>query len=267
MVDREQPHPRQAARRAPRRPRHRRRMGRDRARSEEGAVRHPPRRVRRGAAREPRHPRARRRRRRRGIRSPGPHRVDLGAHARHVHQRDRRAEARRAREARRPRGEDRLTRRRLGGARDPDRRRLEPRQAHGLALPRPASSEAEPHLPHPDDVPARAAHLLGRARLRRDPDPEAHGERLGVAGRAVRGRLLRGNGVPRPEPAVLQADGPARRLRQDLRGRSRVPRRPLVHLAARDGVHVDRRGDELGRLARGRHEDARGAPRRRPSPP
>ena len=59
MVDREQPHPRQAPRRAPRRPRHRRRMGRDRARSEEGAVRHPPRRVGRRAAREPRDPRAR----------------------------------------------------------------------------------------------------------------------------------------------------------------------------------------------------------------
>ena len=29
--------------------------------------------------------------------------------------------------------------------------------------------EAEPHLPHPDHVPARAAHLLGRARLHRDP--------------------------------------------------------------------------------------------------
>ncbi len=51
----------------------------------------------------------------------------------------------------------------------PDRRGLEPRQAHGLALPRPAQPEAEPHLPHPDHVPARAAHVLGRARLRRDP--------------------------------------------------------------------------------------------------
>ena len=59
--------------------------------------------------------------------------------------------------------------------------------------------------------------------------PKLMASALGVARRALRGRLLRGQGVPRAEPAVLQADGAAGRLRQGVRGRTRVPRRPVVH--------------------------------------
>ena len=44
-----------------------------------------------------------------------------------------------------------------------------------------------------------------RARLHRDPDAEVRGVRDRVGGQRVRGRLLRAAGVPRPEPAVLQA--------------------------------------------------------------
>ena len=252
---------------ASRRPRHRLRMGRDRARPEEGAVRHPARRVGRRAARAPRDSRGRR---------------EADAEAPIAWRRPRRSRRSRTARSSRVTGDLKHDERvKLGGIEvkigslevvaeanpeTPDRRRLEPRQAHGLALPRPAPPEAEPDLPHADHVPARAAHLVGRERLHRDPHAEAHGQRLGVARRAVRGGLLRGHGVPRAEPAVLQADGAAGRLRQGVRGRARVPRRPLVHLAPRHRVHLDRRRDELDRLARRRHEDARGAARRRRSP-
>ena len=165
MVDREQPHPRQEPRRASRRPRHRVRMGRDRARPEEGAVRRAARRVGRRAAREPA-------RLARSTRTPTPR------HPLAWHDRD---DLRASRTARfiTVTGELKHDERvKLGGIEvkigslevvaeaipeTPDRRRLQPRQAHGLALPRPAPPEAEPDLPHPDHVPARAAHLLGRA--------------------------------------------------------------------------------------------------------
>ena len=68
----------------------------------------------------------------------------------------------------------------------------------------------------------------------------------------LRGRLLRPPGVPRPEPAVLQAAA-GRGLRARLRGRAGVPRRAARHGAAPRGV----------RLARRRARLHRGPPRRR----
>ena len=72
---------------------------------------------------------------------------------------------------------------------------------------------------------------------------EIHSPKLMASGirvqrRAVRaGVLRRADRLPRAEPAVLQADGAVGRLRQDLRDRRRLPRRPVVHLAPRDRVH------------------------------
>ena len=159
---------------------------------------------------------------------------------RHVPDGARRAQARRARQARRRRDQDRLARhRRRGAARDADRRRQRPGQAHGLALPRPASAPQQPHLPRADDARARDAHVLDRARLRRGALPEAHGIGIRVERRAVLARVLRRpDRLPRAVAAVLQADGPGRRLRQDLRDRAGLPRRPVVHEPSRDRVHV-----------------------------
>ena len=176
---------------------------------------------------------------------------DLRAHHRHLPDRARRAQARRARQARRRRDQDRHARdRRRRAARDADRRRQRPGQAHGLALPRPAPAPQQPHLPRADHPRARDAHVLDRARLHRGPLPQADGLGLRVQRRAVRARILRrADRLSRAVPAVLQADGPGRRLRQDLRDRRRLPRRPLVHEPARDRVHQHRRRDQLDRLA------------------
>ena len=214
---------------ASRRPRLGVRLGRDRARPEEGAVRRAARRVRRRAAGAP--PRLRR----------GRHAVAEDALADH----DLRplARARFLTATGELKHDERV---KLGGveikldALDDRRRTPSPRprspttpastSAWTGASSTCASPKQQPHLPHPDHARARAAHLLGRARLHRDPHPEAHGvARRESQRRAVRGRLLRDQGLPRAEPAVLQADGAAGRLRQDLRGRPGVPRRPVVH--------------------------------------
>ena len=80
--------------------------------------------------------------------------------------------------------------------------------------------------------------------------PKLMATRLREPRRAVRGRLLRGQGVSRAEPAVLQADGAAGRLRQGLRGRARrsAPTRRFT-VAARDRVHLGRRRDLAGSTA------------------
>ena len=198
-----------------------------------------------------------------GRRRPRTHRHDLGADDGHLPHRARRAQARRARQARRCRDQGRLARdRRARPARDADRGRQRPGQAHGLALPRPAPAPQQPHLPGADDPRARDAHVVDRARLHRDPLPQADVVGIRVQRRAVRPRVLRrADRLPRAEPAVLQADGAVGRLRQDLRDRRRLPRRPVVHEPPRHRVHEHRRRDQLDRLARGRRAHAGGAPR------
>ena len=242
-------------------------LGRHGARPEEGAVRHPARRVGRACssctrARDPA---------RTAERMPRPDRArrdDLGARDRHLPHRHRRAQARRARQARRPRGQDRRRSRSRGGRSRDARSPTTPASTSAWtgASSTCASAGAEPDLPRADHVPARAAHLVGRARLHRDPHPEAHG----VAHRSRSAELfevelLRGQGVPRAEPAVLQADGAAGRLRQGLRGRARVPRRPVVH---RRGTRPSSSRSTPRSRWIDSHEDvmrdARGAPRRRP---
>ena len=199
-----------------------------------------------------------------GCRGPGPHRLDLEPRHRHLPDGRGRAEARRAREARRRRDQDRRARHRgRRSPRDADRRRQRHGQAHGLALPRPPSAPQQPHLPRADHPRARDALVLDRARLHRGALAEAHGLGIRVQRRAVLARVLRRpDRLPRAVAAVLQADGAGRRLRQDLRDRPRLPRRPVVHLAPRDRVHERRRRDQLDRLARGRRRDAGGAARR-----
>ena len=106
----------------------------------------------------------------------------LGPLARHLPHRHRRAQARRARQARRRRGEDR----RPWMSRRPPSTCPSPTTPASTSAWTGASSTcaagAEPGVPRPDHVPARPAHLVGRARLHRDPHPEAHGVRVERAG-------------------------------------------------------------------------------------
>ena len=84
---------------------------------------------------------------------------------------------------------------------------------------------------------AASATTLDAARLHRGAHPQAR--RLGHRERRerLRGRLLRPAGVPRPEPAVLQA-GAGRGLRAGLRGRAGVPGRAARHRAPPRGVRL-----------------------------
>ena len=114
---------------------------------------------------------------------------------------------------------DRAGRHAAGRAVAPDAER---RPAHA-ARPRPGDL-APPRAA--GQVGARggvAARVPGDARpggVHRDPDAEVRGVRDRVRRQRVPGRLLRAAGVPRPEPAVLQAAAGGR-LRAGLRGRVR----------------------------------------------
>ncbi len=116
--------------------------------------------------------------------------------------------------------------------------------------------------------PARLPQHPRRPRLHRDPDPEVRRVRDRERRQRVRGRLLRPAGVPRPEPAVLQAAA-GRRLRARLRGRAGVPRRAPRHRAPPRGVRLARRRARLhprpprrpGDAARGAGRDGRRHPR------
>ena len=111
----------------------------------------------------------------------------------------------------------------------------------------------------------------GRARLHRDLDAEDR--RFGYRERRerLRARLLRPAGVPRPEPAVLQADDGGR-LRARLRDREGLARRAARDWAAPRRVHLARRGARLhprplrrdGRGSRGDRRDGRRHPRAGP---
>ena len=121
---------------------------------------------------------------------------------------------------------------------------------------------------------------LGRARVHRDRDTEARRHRDRVGRERLHRRLLRSHGLPRAEPAALQADA-RRGLRAGLRGRSGLPRRAARHGAPPRAVHLARRRARLHprpprrarRPARGHRRDGRGhrdvcrrrrcAPRRR----
>ena len=179
--------------------------------------------------------------------------------------RDGRAQARRAREARRRRGQARRrsTSRppRLPRRRSPTTRR---RQAHGLALPRPAPAEEQPDLPHPDHARARAAHLLGRARLHRDSHPQAHGERVSESqpscsrwstsrARPTSRRARSSSSRWRSPPASARSS----RSRPAFRADPSFTSRHATEFTSR------RRRDQLDRLARRRHAAARGAARGR----
>ena len=87
---------------------------------------------------------------------------------------------------------------------------------------------------------------LDDARLHRDL--HAQGRRLGHRERRQRvpDRLVRPTGLPRPEPAVLQADH-GRRVRARLRGRAGVPRRAPRHRPPPGRVRVARRRDGVHR--------------------
>ena len=86
--------------------------------------------------------------------------------------------------------------------------------------------------------------------LHRDPDPEDRGLGDRVRRQRVRARLLRPTGVPRPEPAVLQADD-GRRLRARLRGRAGVPGRAARHRPPPGRVRLARRRARLHRATTG----------------
>ena len=165
----------------------------------------------------------------------------------------------RARQARRPRAEDsrssRSTRWRSPSCRSRPTRRSTSAST-GATWTCAARTAAD--LRGADHSRARDARVLAQGALHRAALAEAHGLGQRVRRRAVQGRLLRKRGLPGAVAAVLQADGDGRRLRQGVRGRPRVPRQPLVHLAPRHRVHERRRGDLVDRLARGR-DGLRGA--------
>ena len=116
----------------------------------------------------------------------------------------------------------------------PDPRRL----AADPARPR-AGAVAPPGPARPVGARRRLAARLPvhprRAGLHRGRDPEARrvGDRVGR--QRLRRRLLRAAGLPRAEPAVLQAAA-GRRLRAGLRGRAGLPRRAARHRPPPRGV-------------------------------
>ena len=131
-----------------------------------------------------------------------------------------------------------------------------PRPGH-LAAPRP---EGEVGARGGDA--ARVPEHARRGELHRDPDAQVRRLCDRVRRERLPGRLLRPAGVPRAEPAVLQAaDGG--RLRAGLRGRAGVPGRAARHRAPPRRVRLPRRRARVhprpprraGRAARraGRH--------------
>ena len=126
-------------------------------------------------------------------------------------------------------------------------------RAGGLAAP-----GAEGAVGAGRGLAARVPRHARRGRVHRDPDAQVRGVRDRVGRQRLRGRLLRPAGVPRAEPAVLQAaDG--RRLRAGLRGRPGVPGRAARHRAPPGRVRLARR---RARLHRRPPRRARGAARR-----
>ncbi len=115
------------------------------------------------------------------------------------------------------------------------------------ARPRPghlAPSRPEGEVGARGGLAARLPDHARRGRLHRDPDAQVRRVGDRVRRERLRGRLLRPAGVPRAEPAVLQAaDGG--RLRAGLRGRAGVPGRAARHRAPPRGVRLPRRRARL----------------------
>ena len=107
-------------------------------------------------------------------------------------------------------------------------------------------------------LPARLPVDARRPGFTEVADPEARRVGDRVRRQRVRGRLLRPAGLPRPEPAVLQAAA-GRGLRAGLRGRPGVPGRAARHRPAPGRVRLARR---RARLHRGPPRRARRAARR-----
>ena len=129
-----------------------------------------------------------------------------------------------------------------------DRRPYRPGGPAGLAVPRPAAPRRRPAgVRGADDRRARDARVRLRRGLHGDAHAQAHGHRVGVGRGGVPGRLLRPPGLLGAVAAVLQADGDRGRHRPGLRGRTRVPRGAVIHLAAHHRVHRRRRGARLDR--------------------
>ena len=153
-------------------------------------------------------------------------------------------------------------RRRRGHRGDRDRAQRAGRHPGGGALathprhrPADAARPRRHHLATPDA--AREVGARGREPARVPPDPRRAGlhrgplpqdRRAGDRERRQRvpGRLLRPPGVPRPEPAVLQAAA-GRGVRARLRGGAGVPRRAARHGATPRGVRLARRRARLRR--------------------
>ena len=114
-------------------------------------------------------------------------------------------------------------------------------RAGDLAPPRPASPVGAGRR-----VTARFPWHPRRGGVHRDPDSEVRGVGYRVRGERLRSGLLRPTGVPRAEPAVLQAAAGGC-LRAGLRGRPRVPRRAARHRAPPGGVRLPRRRAGLHR--------------------
>ena len=161
-----------------------------------------------------------------------------------------------------------------GRALAPLARRLAPHAARPRPGPVAPPGPARP-LAARGRVAARLPLHPRRTRLHRGRDAQGGGYGDRVGGERVRGRLVRAAGVPRPEPAVLQAAA-GRRLRAGLRGRAGVPRRAARHRPAPRGVPLARRRARLhprpprgagGAAGRARRHGRGGRrPRRRRSP-
>ena len=185
-----------------------------------------------------------------GSRAGCRRRDDLGADDRHLPHRDRRAEARRAGQARRPRGQDRRARRRGSSpsrCRSPRTPSVDKRlDCRFIDLRRPETNLIF-------RVQTTFEHALRTWWVEHD-FIEIHTPKLMDSPSESRAELFQ---VPYFETTAYLAQSPqhfkqmapGRRLRQGLRGRAGVPRRPELHLAARHRVHSRRHRAQLDRLA------------------
>ncbi len=144
---------------------------------------------------------------------------------------------------RRPRAAHRAGRDLPGRALAPLARRLPPHAARPRPGPVAPPGPACP-LAARGRVAARLPLHARRTRVHRGRHSQGGGYGDRVGGERVPGRLVRAGGVPRPEPAVLQAAA-GRRLRAGLRGRPGVPRRAARHRPPPRGVPLARRRARL----------------------